>query len=34
MLKLQNIAVRIGSVEAVRDFSMEVKPGELVGLAA
>ena len=33
MLKLQDIQVRIGSVEAVRGFSMEVAPGELVGLA-
>lgn len=33
MLELRNIAVRIGSVEAVRNFSMKVEPGELVGLA-
>ncbi len=33
MLRLDNIRVRIGSVEAVRGFSMEVGAGELVGLA-
>jgi branched-chain amino acid transport system ATP-binding protein len=33
MLKLEDIRVRIGSVEAVRGFSMEVAAGELVGLA-
>jgi branched-chain amino acid transport system ATP-binding protein len=33
MLSLQDISVRIGSVEAVRGFSMEVAAGELVGLA-
>lgn len=33
MLELRNIAVRIGSVEAVRNFSMKVEPGKLVGLA-
>src|SRR5690606_5504272 len=33
MLKLDDIGVRIGSVEAVRGFSMEVGAGELVGLA-
>ena len=33
MLKLEDIRVRIGSVEAVRGFKMEVAAGELVGLA-
>jgi branched-chain amino acid transport system ATP-binding protein len=33
MLRLDDISVRIGSVEAVRGFSMEVAAGELVGLA-
>ena len=33
MLKVDDIRVRIGSVEAVRGFSMEVGAGELVGLA-
>jgi branched-chain amino acid transport system ATP-binding protein len=33
MLQLENIQVRIGSVEAVRGFSMNVAAGELVGLA-
>jgi len=33
MLKLDDIRVRIGAVEAVRGFSMEVGSGELVGLA-
>ena len=33
MLGLQDIQVRIGSVQAVRGFSMEVAAGELVGLA-
>lgn len=33
MLRLDDITVRIGSVEAVRGFSMEVAAGELVGLA-
>lgn len=33
MLTLEDIRVRIGSVEAVRGFSMEVAAGELVGLA-
>lgn len=33
MLTLDNIQVRIGSVEAVRGFSMGVAAGELVGLA-
>ena len=33
MLNLQEIRVRIGSVEAVRGFSMQVAAGELVGLA-
>jgi branched-chain amino acid transport system ATP-binding protein len=33
MLKLEDIRVRIGSVEAVRGFSMEIAAGELVGLA-
>jgi branched-chain amino acid transport system ATP-binding protein len=33
MLTLKDIRVTIGSVEAVRGFSMEVAPGELVGLA-
>lgn len=33
MLTLEDIKVRIGSVEAVRGFSMEVGAGELVGLA-
>jgi branched-chain amino acid transport system ATP-binding protein len=33
MLVLEDIQVRIGSVQAVRGFSMEVAAGELVGLA-
>ena len=33
MLGLEGIQVRIGSVQAVRGFSMEVAAGELVGLA-
>ena len=33
MLRLENLQVRIGSVQAVRGFSMEVAAGELVGLA-
>ena len=33
MLAVDGIRVRIGSVEAVRGFSMAVAPGELVGLA-
>ena len=32
MLELDDIRVRIGSVEAVRGFSMQVAAGELVGL--
>lgn len=33
MLGLEDIQVRIGSVQAVRGFSMQVAAGELVGLA-
>ena len=33
MLELDDIRVRIGSVEAIRGFSMRVAAGELVGLA-
>ncbi|QIE54275.1 ATP-binding cassette domain-containing protein [Pikeienuella piscinae] len=33
MLKLHDIHVRIGSVEAVRGFTMEVPPGAMIGLA-
>jgi branched-chain amino acid transport system ATP-binding protein len=33
MLRLEDIQVRIGSVQAVRGFSMELAAGELVGLA-
>ena len=33
MLSLDNVQVRIGSVEAVRGFSMQVSAGEFVGIA-
>ena len=31
-LALEGLSVRYGAVDAVRDLSLEVKPGEIVGL--